>query len=122
MTGVQTCALPIYSFVIYQGHHGDFGAEHSDVVLPGSTYSEKNATYVNTEGKVQTTFKACNPPGLAKEDWKIIVSIGKKLKKKFEYYSVDDVRKRDRKSTRLNSSHALISYAVFCLKKKKKKN
>ena len=28
---------------------------------------------------------------------------------------------RDRKSTRLNSSHALISYAVFCLKKKKKK-
>ena len=27
----------------------------------------------------------------------------------------------DRKSTRLNSSHALISYAVFCLKKKKKK-
>ena len=29
---------------------------------------------------------------------------------------------KDRKSTRLNSSHALISYAVFCLKKKKKKN
>src|SRR2546426_4913845 len=30
-------------------------------------------------------------------------------------------RKRDRKSTRLNSSHLVISYAVFCLKKKKKK-
>src|SRR5205807_7607590 len=30
--------------------------------------------------------------------------------------------KRDRKSTRLNSSHLVISYAVFCLKKKKKKN
>src|SRR5690606_42032768 len=29
---------------------------------------------------------------------------------------------RDRKSTRLNSSHVKISYAVFCLKKKKKKN
>src|SRR5437870_12588922 len=29
---------------------------------------------------------------------------------------------RDRKSTRLNSSHVAISYAVFCLKKKKKKN
>src|SRR2546422_10394447 len=29
---------------------------------------------------------------------------------------------RDRKSTRLNSSHGYISYAVFCLKKKKKKN
>src|SRR5476649_3027099 len=31
------------------------------------------------------------------------------------------LRKRDRKSTRLNSSHTVISYAVFCLKKKKKK-
>src|SRR5947207_8538624 len=31
-------------------------------------------------------------------------------------------RTRDRKSTRLNSSHTVISYAVFCLKKKKKKN
>src|SRR5256885_12377431 len=30
------------------------------------------------------------------------------------------VRKRDRKSTRLNSSHLVISYAVFCLKKKNK--
>src|SRR5256886_10546666 len=30
--------------------------------------------------------------------------------------------KRDRKSTRLNSSHSQISYAVFCLKKKKKSN
>src|SRR6185436_20917629 len=30
-------------------------------------------------------------------------------------------RPRDRKSTRLNSSHQIISYAVFCLKKKKKK-
>src|SRR5438552_14963657 len=32
----------------------------------------------------------------------------------------DSVRTRDRKSTRLNSSHQIISYAVFCLKKKKK--
>src|SRR3712207_6858543 len=34
--------------------------------------------------------------------------------------AVRQVRHRDRKSTRLNSSHANISYAVFCLKKKKK--
>jgi NADH-quinone oxidoreductase subunit G len=45
------------SFILYHGHHGDFGAEYSDVVLPGSAYSEKNATYVNTEGRLQTTFK-----------------------------------------------------------------
>ena len=82
------------SFVIYQGHHGDFGAEYANVVLPGSAYSEKNATFVNTEGRVQNTFKACNPPGLAKEDWKIITAIGKKLGKKFNYFDVYDVRKR----------------------------
>src|SRR5436309_12612078 len=35
---------------------------------------------------------------------------------------VADVSDKDRKSTRLNSSHVKISYAVFCLKKKKKKN
>src|SRR5688572_30953021 len=34
----------------------------------------------------------------------------------------DDSNIADRKSTRLNSSHSQISYAVFCLKKKKKKN
>src|SRR5436190_9316469 len=34
----------------------------------------------------------------------------------------DERRRRDRKSTRLNSSHTVISYAVFCLKKKKKTN
>src|SRR5437773_7587981 len=34
----------------------------------------------------------------------------------------DSLRRRDRKSTRLNSSHITISYAVFCLKKKKKQN
>src|SRR5690625_6943451 len=36
-------------------------------------------------------------------------------------YSARTAGKRDRKSTRLNSSHVAISYAVFCLKKKKKK-
>src|SRR3712207_8563374 len=37
-----------------------------------------------------------------------------------ELYGSDDAEVTDRKSTRLNSSHANISYAVFCLKKKKK--
>src|SRR2546430_2989672 len=36
--------------------------------------------------------------------------------------AADDLPLEDRKSTRLNSSHSQISYAVFCLKKKKKTN
>ena len=41
------------AFVVYQGHHGDAGAARADVVLPGSAYTEKDGTYVNTEGRVQ---------------------------------------------------------------------
>src|SRR5205085_10478609 len=40
--------------------------------------------------------------------------------RKTDVYEI--ITRKDRKSTRLNSSHSQISYAVFCLKKKKKKN
>lgn len=63
------------SFIIYQGHHGDKGAEIADVVLPGAAYTEKNATYVNTEGRAQRAQFAVAPPGKAKEDWQIIRAI-----------------------------------------------
>ena len=41
------------AFVVYQGHHGDAGAHRADVILPGAAYTEKDATYVNLEGRVQ---------------------------------------------------------------------
>ena len=44
----------------------------ADVVLPGAAYTEKTATYVNTEGRAQQTRLAVTPPGMAREDWKII--------------------------------------------------
>ena len=37
------------------GHHGDRGAYLADVVLPGAAYTEKTATFVNTEGRPQQT-------------------------------------------------------------------
>jgi NADH-quinone oxidoreductase subunit G len=60
------------TFVIYQGHHGDRGAARADVILPGAAYTEKDGTYVNTEGRVQRGFKALFPPGEAREDWRIL--------------------------------------------------
>ena len=39
--------------VVYQGHHGDNGANMADVIFPGAAYTEKNATWVNTEGRAQ---------------------------------------------------------------------
>merc|ERR1712158_220335 len=64
--------LPADCFVIYQGHHGDQGAAMADCVLPGAAYTEKQGTYVNTEGRAQQTFPALSPPGQARVDWKII--------------------------------------------------
>jgi NADH dehydrogenase/NADH:ubiquinone oxidoreductase subunit G len=60
------------AFVIYQGSHGDAGAQRADVVLPGSAYTEKSATYVNVEGRAQMASRAAFPPGDAKEDWAIV--------------------------------------------------
>ena len=64
--------LPENCFVIYQGHHGDKGAEMADLILPGAAYTEKQATYVNMEGRAQQTIAALTPPGMARVDWKII--------------------------------------------------
>ena len=60
------------AFVVYQGHHGDAGASHADVVLPGAAYTEKEGTFVNLEGRMQRTKRAAFAPGEAKEDWKIL--------------------------------------------------
>lgn len=65
-------SIPKNCFVIYQGHHGDAGAAIADAVLPGAAYTEKQATYVNAEGRAQQTLVAVSPPGLAREDWKIL--------------------------------------------------
>ena len=60
------------AFVIYQGHHGDAGAHIADVILPGAAYTEKDATYVNMEGRPQEGALTVFPPGEAREDWKIV--------------------------------------------------
>ena len=59
-------------FIIYQGSHGDRGAEMADIILPGSAYTEQDGYFTNLEGKIQKAQKASYPPGDAKEDWQII--------------------------------------------------
>ena len=60
------------AFVIYQGHHGDPGAHRADVVLPGAAYTEKDATYVNTEGRVQQTHRRCSRPATPRRIGRIL--------------------------------------------------
>ena len=82
------------TFVVYQGHHGDKGAEIADLILPGSAYTEKDATYLNTEGRVQRTNAAVSPPGEAKEDWKIIRAFSAFVDKVLPYDNISELRKR----------------------------
>jgi len=62
-------------FVIYIGSHGDEGAKKSDLILPGSAYTEQDGYYTNLEGKIQKAYKASYPTELSKEDWLIINEI-----------------------------------------------
>ena len=79
--------------VIYQGHHGDAGAHVADVILPGAAYTEKDATYVNLEGRVQRGQLAVYPPGDAREDWKIIRALSDTLNATLPYTTLADVRR-----------------------------
>jgi NADH-quinone oxidoreductase subunit G len=80
------------AFVIYQGHHGDRGAARADVVLPGAAYTEKDATYVNTEGRVQLAERAVFPPGDAREDWAIIRALSGAFGRPLPFDSFAEVR------------------------------
>ena len=82
------------AFVVYQGHHGDTGAHRADAILPGAAYTEKNATYVNTEGRVQRASMATLPLGDAKEDWAIIRAISGSMANPLPYDTISQVRQR----------------------------
>jgi NADH-quinone oxidoreductase subunit G len=86
--------IPPDVFVVYQGHHGDRGAARADVILPGAAYTEKNATYVNTEGRVQRGFLAVNPPGEAREDWKILRAFSERIGRQLPYDDLAALRAR----------------------------
>ena len=80
------------AFVVYQGHHGDIGAHRADVVLPGAAYTEKDAWYVNTEGRVQEAKRAVFAPGQAQIDWEIVAKLANLLGKPLPYRSQQEMR------------------------------
>ena len=86
--------IPKDAFVVYQGHHGDRGAQLADVVLPGASYVEKAGTYLNTEGRVQITRQAIALVGAAREDWKIIRAASEYLDVPLPYDDVEQLRDR----------------------------
>ncbi len=80
-------------FIIYQGSHGDRGAEIADLILPSAAFTEQNGLYENLEGRVQECKKASYPIGEALEDWRVFNLILKKLKKNENLSNFDSLRK-----------------------------
>jgi len=82
------------AFIIYQGHHGDAGAEQADIVLPSPAYTEKSGTYMNMEGRVQRTNVAVGRLANARDDWAIIRALSEVVGLPLPYNTLEQVRAR----------------------------
>jgi NADH-quinone oxidoreductase subunit G len=78
--------------IVYQGVLQTELAKIADVVLPGATWVEKDATYTNEQGLVQAASKAINAPGESVEDWQILTSVAAALGLPYTYTSSQQVR------------------------------
>ena len=92
LLGADEVKAPAETFVVYVGSHGDAGAQQADLILPAAAYTEKNATYVNTEGRVQQARRAVFPKGDAREDWAIFRAVSALLGKTLPYDNLDALR------------------------------
>jgi NADH-quinone oxidoreductase subunit G len=92
LLGADETTVPDGTFVVYIGTHGDRGAHRADVILPAAAYTEKSATYVNTEGRVQITGRAAFPPGESREDWAVVRALSEAMGRKLPYDSLATLR------------------------------
>ena len=80
------------TFVVYLGSHGDVGAAAADAVLPGAAWTEQSAIFLNTEGRPQFAARAVDPPGDAREDWRILRALSGALDVPLPYDTLPALR------------------------------
>jgi NADH-quinone oxidoreductase subunit G len=102
--------LPV---VIYQGVLQTELAKIADVVLPGSAWVEKDATYTNDQGLVQAASKAINAPGESVEDWQILTSVAASLGLPYTYTTSQQVRDDIAKHLVDKPAYASLTNQVF---------
>ena len=112
-------------FIIYQGSHGDRGAEIADLILPGAAFTEQSGHYTNLEGKIQKAYKASYPPGDAKEDWQIINDLAEIMNKRKLFNDKDELEssmfnylkiKKDKQSSDISHKKNVDNFADEVLK------
>jgi formate dehydrogenase major subunit len=84
-------ALAALEFLVVQDIFLTETAEFADVVLPATSYLEKEGTYTNTDRRVQIGRKAVESPGQAREDWRIICDIANRIGLPMDYESPSEV-------------------------------
>jgi formate dehydrogenase major subunit len=80
-------ALSALEFLVVQDIFLTETAEFADVVLPASSYMEKEGTYTNTDRRVQRGCKVHDSPGQARPDWQIIQDIANRIGLEMSYES-----------------------------------
>ena len=90
--GADEVEIAAGAFVIYQGSHGDRGANRADVILPAAAYTEENGLFVNTEGRPQLALRAGFAPGEAKENWAILRALSAEVGKQLPWDSLAQLR------------------------------
>lgn len=84
-------ALEALDFLVVQDIFLTETAQYANVVLPSCSFAEKDGHFTNTERRVQRISKAVNPPGEAKEDWRIIQDVAQAMGADWQYASVKDI-------------------------------
>ena len=92
LLGADEVKAPAGTFVVYIGSHGDAGAQQADLILPAAAYTEKNGTYVSTEGRVQQGLRAVFPKGEAREEWAIFRAVSAMLGTPLPYDTLEALR------------------------------
>lgn len=87
----QREALEKLEFLVVQDLFLTETAKYADVVLPASSFAEKEGTFTNTDRLVQKTNKAIEPLFQSKPDWEILVLLGKKLGLDFDYKNPSEI-------------------------------
>jgi formate dehydrogenase major subunit len=84
-------ALAALDFLVVQDIFLTETAEFADVVLPASSYLEKDGSYTNTDRRVQLGRKVMDPPGQARVDWEVIQDIARRVGLDWNYTSSSEV-------------------------------
>src|SRR4029450_3260735 len=88
-------------------------AKAADIVLPGASWIEKDATYVNMDGRLQASARAMSSPGDAQDDWKIFTDVGLALGAAVAYPGSAEIRAELAAAMAGNPTYANLTTITF---------